>query len=39
MSQKINIYAEDWCDLVFDEKNKDYGAYLLRKGANKRKEP
>lgn len=36
MSQKINIYAEDWCDLVFDEKNKDYGAYLLRKGANKR---
>jgi periplasmic protein TonB len=26
-----NIFSDDWCDLVFEGKNKDYGAYELRK--------
>lgn len=30
MTTKINIYTEDWCDMVFEGKNKDYGAFALR---------
>lgn len=36
MSKKVNIYSQDWCDLVFEDKNKEYGAYLLRKYSSKR---
>ena len=36
MAQKINIYSEEWCDLVFEGKNKTYGAYVLRKFRDKR---
>ena len=36
MAQKINIYAEEWCDLVFEGKNQTYGAYVLRKFRDKR---
>ncbi|MBP7497127.1 MAG: energy transducer TonB [Bacteroidales bacterium] len=34
--QKINIFSDDWCELVFDNKNKEYGAYVHRKLSNKR---
>jgi periplasmic protein TonB len=33
---KVNIFSDEWCDLVFEEKNKEYGAYKLRKLENKR---
>lgn len=36
MAQKINIYAEEWCDLVFEGKNQTYGAFVLRKFRDKR---
>lgn len=31
MLQKINIYSDEWCDMVFADKNKGYGAYDLRR--------
>jgi periplasmic protein TonB len=36
MNSKINIYSQDWCDMVFDDKNKEYGAYVLREKSGKR---
>ncbi|MBR1712673.1 MAG: energy transducer TonB [Alloprevotella sp.] len=27
---KINLTAKDWCDLVFEGRNKEYGAYRMR---------
>jgi periplasmic protein TonB len=30
MKPKVNICTEDWCNLVFDGKNKEYGAYAIR---------
>jgi periplasmic protein TonB len=34
--QKINIFSEEWCDIVFEGRPKDYGAYMLRKLSSKR---
>jgi periplasmic protein TonB len=31
-----DIFSDEWCDLVFDGKNKDYGAYELRKKSSLR---
>lgn len=36
MSQKINIYSDEWCEMVFEDKNHQYGAYVLRKDSPKR---
>lgn len=36
MPGSINIFTEDWCDLVFEGKNKEYGAYENRKKAGRR---
>lgn len=33
---KIDLAAKDWCDLVFEGRNKAYGAYALRSGARSR---
>lgn len=33
---KVNIFSEEWCDMVFEKKNKEYGAYALRRLENKR---
>ena len=33
---KIDLYDPKWIDLVFQDKNKEYGAYQLRKGTSKR---
>jgi len=31
MAEKINIFADEWVDIVFEDRNKEYGAYQLRK--------
>ena len=36
MASKINIYSDEWCDLVFEKRNQSYGGYVLRKFSNKR---
>jgi protein TonB len=33
-SSKINLHKEAWLDIIFDQKNKSYGAYELRKQSN-----
>ncbi len=33
---KLDITSQDWCDLVFEGKNKSYGAYQLRAHSAKR---
>lgn len=33
---KIDLAAKDWCDLIFEGRNKEYGAYALRAGARAR---
>lgn len=36
MQESGNIYSYDWCEIVFDDKNKEYGAYDLRLHSSKR---
>ena len=36
MAKDINITSREWCELVFTGKNRDYGAYALRKNSSKR---
>ncbi|MDH6353999.1 protein TonB [Dysgonomonas sp. PH5-45] len=36
MGKDINLNSEAWRDLVFEGKNKEYGAYRLRKTSSKR---
>jgi len=31
MAAKLNIFSHNWVDLVFEGRNKEYGAYVLRK--------
>jgi protein TonB len=33
--QKVNIFSDAWCEIVFEGRNKDYGAYVLRKLSSK----
>lgn len=33
---KFNLVSQEWCNLVFEGKNKKYGAYLLRSEVGKR---
>lgn len=33
---KIDLTSNAWCDLVFEGRNQEYGAYKLRKGTSKR---
>ena len=30
MAKDINLSSREWCDLVFEGKNKDFGAYVIR---------
>ena len=30
MAKNVDITSKEWCDLVFDGRNKEYGAYTLR---------
>ncbi len=36
MAKDINLTSEKWIELIFEGKNKDYGAYTLRKNSPKR---
>lgn len=36
MSEKINIFSDQWVEIVFQNKNKQYGAYDMRKSSSKR---
>lgn len=36
MAREIKLNSSDWCDLVFEGKNKSYGAYALRQSSTKR---
>jgi periplasmic protein TonB len=36
MASKLNIYSDEWIDLVFEDKNQTYGGYALRKLSSKR---
>ena len=31
MEKKMNIYSDEWCELIFAGKNHEYGAFSLRK--------
>jgi protein TonB len=35
MKTKVNIFEDEWCDIVFEDKNKEYGAFKLRKSSSK----
>ena len=36
MTHDINLTSQEWLDIIFEGKNKDYGAYTLRSGSPKR---
>ncbi len=36
MPKDVDLSSKEWCDLVFEGKNKDFGAYQLRTGSVKR---
>ncbi|VBB45266.1 TonB family domain-containing protein [uncultured Paludibacter sp.] len=36
MAREINLTSNEWCNIIFEGKNKEYGAYLLRKESSKR---
>ncbi|MCL1942315.1 MAG: TonB family protein [Candidatus Azobacteroides sp.] len=36
MVQDVNLTSQEWCDLIFQGKNKQYGAYVLRQTSGKR---
>ena len=33
MAKDINLTSEKWIDLIFEGRNKNYGAYTLRKNS------
>ncbi len=36
MAGKIDLYTQKWCDVIFAGKNKEYGAYEMRKLSGRR---
>jgi protein TonB len=36
MAREIKLNSPDWCDIVFEGRNKEYGAYALRNSSSKR---
>ena len=36
MAKDINLNAPDWCDIIFEDKNKAYGAYVMRQKSGHR---
>ncbi|MDR2144881.1 MAG: TonB family protein [Tannerella sp.] len=36
MGKDINLYSQSWNDIIFEDKNKTYGAYELRQTSGKR---
>jgi periplasmic protein TonB len=33
---KINIFQDQWCDILFEDRNQNYGAFILRRESGKR---
>ena len=36
MAQYVDLTSKEWCDLVFEGKNKEFGAYEMRLESPKR---
>ena len=36
MATQVNLSSREWCDLVFEGKNKDFGAYVIRTESHRR---
>lgn len=36
MAKDVNLNSSQWCDLVFEDKNKEYGAYEMRQTSSNR---
>jgi protein TonB len=36
MKNSVNLNSTEWCDIVFEGKNKEYGAFILRQSSWKR---
>ena len=36
MAKDVDLSSKEWCDLIFEGKNKDFGAYQLRKHSDGR---
>ncbi len=36
MPKEVDLSSREWCDLVFEGKNKDFGAYVIRTESTKR---
>ncbi|MDO5446721.1 MAG: energy transducer TonB [Prevotellaceae bacterium] len=36
MASGVDLNQQQWCDIIFDGRNKEYGAYALRRGTAKR---
>ncbi len=36
MATDVNLTSQEWCDIVFEEKNKAYGAYVIRMDSSRR---
>ena len=36
MAKEVDLSSREWCDLVFEGKNKDFGAYVIRTESAKR---
>jgi protein TonB len=33
---KLNIFQDEWCDILFEDRNREYGAFTLRKQSGRR---
>ena len=36
MAKDVDLSSREWCDIIFDQKNKDFGAYEMRKKSDRR---
>ena len=36
MAREVNLSSREWCDMVFEGKNKDFGAYVIRTDSSRR---
>lgn len=36
MAREINLTSQEWCNIIFEGKNKEYGAYEIRNNSSKR---
>ena len=36
MAKDVDLSSKEWCDIVFENKNKDFGAYTMRRKSDGR---